>query len=275
MRHLPFVFMAFVSATALFVMTPSAQADSILDIPKGTTFELLQELEIPANRNFALLGRNEIDEAFNSTGQVLNDMDGRPLGYTGTIPRPIDFLTFHDYYGSLFESYEQTYVQCLERHRTFTMVPGSPASAPVIIQQGQGNVTVFNQAGGTPDEVYSTIGDNYCTQPNHTIAALVIDRDRADGGGFFAEGYTFKVRKVRVQRGRLYNLVTISFDHDILNGIVIVTTHNPEAIPMGALSGESSSGGGFWASVGNALADMNSIGGDYFSITLPEKRYYD
>ena len=37
-----------------------------------------------------------------------------------------------------------------------------------------------------------------------TIAAMVIDRDEADGGGFFAEEDQFKVRKVRVNRGRFY-----------------------------------------------------------------------
>lgn len=275
MSYLRFVFMAFLSTNTLLFMTPSARADSILDIPKGTTFELLQELEIPANRNFALLGRNEMDEAFNSTGQMLNDMDGRPLGYTGGSTPLHGYLTFNSYYSNLFESYEETYDKCLERHRTYTRIPGTAPSAPIIIQQGQGNVTVFNQSGGTPDEIYSEIGENYCTQPNHTIAALVIDRDRADGGGFFEEGYIFKVRKVRWKSGRFYNRVNIYFDHKVLNGITIITTHDPNTIPIGSLSGESSSASGFWASVGNALADMNSIGGDYFSIELPGKRYYD
>ena len=80
---------------------------------------------------------------------------------------------------------------------------------------------------------------------------------------------------MRWKQGRFYNRVDIYFDHDVLNGIVIITTHDPDTIPMGALCGESSSGSGFCASVGNALVDMNSIGGDYFSITLPGKRYYD
>jgi len=94
----------------------------------------------------------------------------------------------------------------------------------------------------------------------------VIDRDQADGGGFFAEGYRFKVRAVRWKRGNYYNVVRIKFDHEILQGLVIVTSHDLETIPMSALSGESSSGGGFWASVGSALADRVNIGGDYFSI---------
>ncbi len=250
-----------------------ASADSIVDIPKGTTFKLLQELEIPANRNFALLGQSAIDEAFNATGQVLNDMDGRPLGGSGTILRRNSYLTFNSYYTHLFESYEQTYLKCLERHRIYHEVPGT-AAAPVIIQQGNGNVAVFNQSDPA-DQVYSTIGENYCTKPNHTIAALVIAQDKADGGGFFAEGYRFKVRKVRWQRGNFYNRVNIYFDHKVLNGLVVVTTHDPETIPLGALSGESSSASGFWASVGNALADISSIGGDYFSIELPDKRYYE
>jgi len=144
-----------------------------------------------------------------------------------------------------------------------------------VVQQGYGNVTVINQGLGTPDQVYSSIGENYCIKPNHTVAALVIDRDKADGGGFFAEGYEFKVRDVRWNQGNYYNVVRIKFDHKILKGLVVVTTHDPETIPMSALSGESSSGDGFWASVGNALADMTNIGGNYFSIELPGKRYFN
>ncbi len=256
-------------------LVQTAAADSILDIPRGTVFKLLEELEIPANRDFALLGHNELDEAFNSTGQVLNDQTGRPLGQIGSHPGEHSYLTFHNYYHGLFESFEETYHNCLERHRVYARVPGTAPASPTVIQEGNGNVTIINQGPGQPDQVYSAIGENYCIQPNHTIAALVIDRDKADGGGFFAEGYQFKVRDVRWNHGNYYNVVRIKFDHKILKGLVVVTTHDPETIPIGALSGESSSNGGFWASVGNALADMVNIGGDYFSIKLPEKRYYE
>lgn len=257
------------------LIVPAAWADSILDIPKGTVFELLEELEIPANRDFALLGQSAMDEAFNSTGQVLNDINNRPLVAPGRYHDGSAYLTFYNYYNAMFESYEETYVNCLERHRVYARLPGSVPSPPIVIQQGHGNVTVINQNGGRPDEIYSAIGENYCLQPNHTVAALVIDRQKADGGGFFAKGYRFKVRDVRWKRGNYYNVVRIKFDHKVLKGLVIVTTHDPETIPIGALSGESSSGGGFWASVGSALADMVNIGGDYFSIELPGKRYYE
>jgi len=259
----------------LLFMVPAAWADSILDIPKGTVFELLEELEVPANRDFALLGQSELDETFNATGQVLNDMNDRPLVNAGSYAAGSSYLTFYTYYHLLFESYEKTYVNCLERHRVYARVSGASPSAPIVIQQGQVNVAVINNSSGSSDEIYSAIGENYCIQPDHMIAALVIDRKTADGGGFFAEGYRFNVRDVRWQRGNDYNVVKIMFDHKILQGLVIVTTHDPETIPMSALSGESSSGDGFWASVGSALADMVNIGGGYFSIELPGKRYYE
>jgi len=107
-------------------MVPAAWAGSILDIPKGTVFELLEELEIPANRDFTLLGQSAMDEAFNSTGQVLNDMTGRPLGQVGGQSEQHGYLTFYSYYRSLFVRFEETYRDCQERHRVYVRVPGSP-----------------------------------------------------------------------------------------------------------------------------------------------------
>lgn len=165
------------------LLTSTAEAQSIVEIPKGTVFTLLEELEIPANRDFILLGKSELDEAFNTSGQVLNDQAGRPLVRCGTGVHQPGYLTFTTYYQRLFESYEQTYLNCLERHRVYVRAPGPPAP-PVVIQQGHGNVAVINQHGHPTDTVYTTIGDNYCTPPNHTVAALVINQNKADGGGF-------------------------------------------------------------------------------------------
>jgi len=256
------------------LLTSTAEAQSIVEIPKGTVFTLLEELEIPANRDFILLGQSELDEAFNASGQVLNDQAGRPLVRCGTGVHQPGYLTFTTYYQGLFESYEQTYLNCLQRHRVYVRAPGPPAP-PVVIQQGHGNVAVINQHGHPTDTVYTAIGDNYCTPPNHTVAALVINQNKADGGGFFAKGYQFKVSKVRWQRGQIYHVVKVYFDHTILKGLVIVTTHDPETISMAALNGESTSSSGFWAVVGDALADLTNIGGGYFRIELPGKRYYD
>ncbi len=258
----------------IFLSTP-VWADSILDIPQGSTFVLQRELEIEPNRNFAILGQNEIDEAFNSTGQFLNNQDGRPIGGRPGIRPGTGCLTFRSYYTPLFESYEETYVKCLERHRHYVAAPGASGGNNVIIQNGQNNIAIINQ-GVESDQVYSYIGENYCTAPNHTIAALVIDEDNAGGGGFFAEGYRFKVKKVKQRRRGFYTVTEIHFDHKVLAGIVVVSTHQPEEIPMGALEAqESSTGKGFWASVGQALTSLTNIGGGYFRIELPEKRYYD
>lgn len=264
---------------SILIAAPVA-ADSILDIPKRTVFHLVKELEIPANRDFALLGNDMIDESFNGIGQILNNQTGRMLG--GDNPaQPIGsgYLAFNNYYPNLFESFEETYNQCLERHRQVTVIPGSPPPSPTIVQNGENNVAIINQVNpspGTPTTVYSSIGENYCTPPNHTLAALVINRKTADGGGFFAEGYEFKVKNVKYRKRGFYNVVNVYFDHKVLAGLVIVTTRSPETIPISSLAIRSgSSKGGFWSSIGNTLADMSNIGGDYFRIDPPDKRYYD
>ena len=261
----------------LITLATPVWADSILDIPRGATFVLQEELEIPPNRNFAILGENQIDEAFNSTGQMLNDQDGRAIGNGWSEPHNGSrYLTFRTYYTQIFESYEETYLKCLERHRHYVATPGSATGNTVIIQNGQNNVAVINQGTETSDEVYSYIGENYCTAPNHTIAALVINQDAAGGGGFFAEGYEFKVKKVKQRRRGFYNVTEIHFDHKVLAGVIVVSTHKPEEIPISALEAqESSAGKGFWASVGTALSGLVNIGGGYFHIQLPEKHYYE
>jgi len=166
----------------LITLATPVWAGSILDIPRGATFVLQEELEIPPNRNFAILGENQIDEAFNSTGQMLNDQDGRAIGNGWSEPHNGSrYLTFRTYYTQIFESYEETYLKCLERHRHYVATPGSATGNTVIIQNGRNNVAVINQGTETSDEVYSYIGENYCTAPNHTIAALVINQDAAAG----------------------------------------------------------------------------------------------
>ncbi len=46
--------------------------DSILNIPKGTTFKLRYELEVPANQNFLYIGGNELQERLNKINQYFN-----------------------------------------------------------------------------------------------------------------------------------------------------------------------------------------------------------
>ena len=267
------VFLAFVIPLSWTCLTWAA---SILDIPQGAIFELQEELEIPPNRDFAVLGENQIDETFNAAGQILNNQDGRYIGnvWPGT-PGKHHFLTFNSYYTHVFESYEETYVKCLERHRRyFGMNRGGRNT--VIVQNGRDNIAVINPGNHSSDDVYSDIGENYCTAPNHTIAALVIDQDEAGSGGFFAEGYKFKVKKVEERQRGFYNVTKIYFDHKVLAGIVIVSTHKAEEIPMSSLeASESSTDKGFWISVGQALNDLTHIGGHYFQIKQPEKHYYE
>ncbi len=55
--------------------------DSVLEIPDGTVFQLRYELEIPANRDYIILGQSVLDEGFNSLHQTLNSNTGRYYGY--------------------------------------------------------------------------------------------------------------------------------------------------------------------------------------------------
>lgn len=263
---------------AVFMLALPAQvvAESVLEIPRGTEFTLRYELEIPANRNFILLGSDKLDTAFNGTGQLFNEQDGRWLGDVGGIKPLPDlnrYLTFEGYLAEEFNSVETSYRECLERHRVFLPLPGQGGDT-TIIQQGQGNVAIIQQKAGQPDAYLSKIENNSCTPPQHTFAALVVDAETADGGGFFAKDYVFKVRGISRKQVGIFNVVKIFFDHDILDGLMVVTTRDPATIPISALQSQSGGSSGFWSSLGSALVDLKDIGGNAFDIKLPEKRYF-
>jgi len=254
-----------------------ASATSILEIPRGTIFKLLRKIEIPANRDFIMLGWDNMDEAFNTTGQMLDEQAGRTFyDRPGYLPPPSEpFLTFDDFVADTVTRQNRSYIDCLERHRVYYRIPGTQANS-TIIQQGHGNIAIIQNNGGTPDRYVNSIGENYCAPPEHTVAALVIDKDEADGGGILAEGYEFKVRKVNNKDYRNYSVVGIHFEHPIIKGIMVMTTRKPSTILSTALeASRSGKAKGFWQAVGNALVDMKKIGGNAFAITPPGKRYYN
>lgn len=260
----------------LFALPGQALAQSILEIPRGTEFTLRYELEIPANRNFILLGADQLDAAFNSTGQVLNEQGGRrPGDFGGGKPLPDlnRYLTFEGSLAEEFASVESSYRECVERHRVYLPLPGQPVE-PNIIQQGQGNIAIIQPQGGQPGGYLSQIESNSCTPPQHTFAALVVDTEAADDGGFFARDYVFKVRGISRKQVGIFNVVKIFFDHEILDGLMIVTTRDPASIPISALQAQGGSSKGFWVSLGSALVDLKDIGGNAFDIKLPGKRYF-
>jgi len=239
-------------------------ADSILEIPRGSIFTLRAELEVPANRNFIELGRNELTATFNELNQPLNQQKGR-YGYHH----------YNHYLNRWQESVSDTYRDCLERHRTYYSYGGSTGSNSTIVNQGRGNTNIIinNQPATTPS-YGSYIDHNTCIKPDHTIAMLLLDEDEAGAGGIFREGYEFKVRSVRQRKYRHVNVVSIRFDHKIAKELRVITTQSPENIAIHQLQYQDY-GDGFLQGLGAAIAGITDIGGDYFSISIAEKRYFD
>lgn len=109
----------------------------------------------------------------------------------------------------------------------------------------------------------------------NTFAALLIDKHEADGGGIFREGYEFKVKRVQHYIDSYFHIVNIYFDHKVAKGIKIVTTTNPKNIKIFNLEYTVKKNDGFWSGLGNAFLGLNNIGGDYFKISLPSKKYFE
>lgn len=238
-------------------------SDPVVETPKGSVFKLRSELEIPANRDFILLGRDRLVEFQNDLSQTLNREAGR-----------YNYLQYRSYQRDWIESVSQTYVSCLERHRVYYKNYDDTGSNTVILNQGRNNTNiVINNSPQTP-QYGSYIGNNPCIKPEHTMAFLLIDADESQGGGVFRSGYEFSTKGVDQRISGHFHIVTIKFDHDIVKGIRILTTQSPEAIAINAFQ-YSRPGKGFWGGLGSALAGMTHLGGNLFSIELPEKQYYE
>ncbi len=255
--------------TCAGMIQAASLSDSILEIPQGTVFELRNELDIPANRNFILLGKNQLNESFNEINQTFNQQNGKYY-------RQHNYYHYDDYLYQWQQTVGQSYRDCLERHRTFYSYGGNTSSNnSTIINQGNGNTNVIINNQTNTDPVYgSYIDNNSCIKPEHAISMLLLDADESGAGGIFREGYEFKVESVRYKRQGDFYIVTIRFDHDIATAIQIVTTQTPESIRIAQLQYREIEGG-FWAGLGSALASMTDIGGDYFIINLSSKHYYD
>jgi len=241
-------------------------SDSILTIPKGTLFELHNELAIPANQNFVLLGKSMLNESFNSINQSLNQSNHRQRNYRR------NFYHYDDYFNQWQQTVGQSYHACLERHRMYYRNRDSSSANNTIINNGNGNTNVIiNNQTNTAPTYGSYIDNNSCIKPEHSIAVLLLDSDEADSGGTFREGYQFTVKSVRHTKRADFDIVTINFDHEIAKAIRIITTQPANQIVINQLQYHKTKEG-FWEGLGSAL--MN-LGGDYFIIKLPSKHYYD
>jgi len=262
------VIMLFCSAYA-FDLKAASLSDSILEIPKGSVFELRHELEIPANRNFILLGQNRMNESFNRINQTFNQQKGRYHNHHG-------YYHYDDYLSQWQDSTGQSYQDCLDRHKRYYSYGGSGStSSNTIINRGDGNTNVIinNQTDTTPS-YGSYQGRNSCIKPEHSIAVLLLNVDESGAGGVFRDGYEFKVKSVQRKYQGDFNIVTIRFDHKVAKGIRIITTQSLESIKIAQLQYRKM-GEGFFEGLAAGLAGMTDIGGDHFKIKLASKRYYD
>lgn len=256
-------------STGLSSLFAASLQDSILEIPKGTEFKLRNELEIPANRNFIVLGFNKLSETFNELNKGYNQQNGTLYSNQG-------YYYYNDFFNFWMKTADKSYQECLERNRVVYSYGGIGSSANnTIINQGYGNTNIIvNQGTQTAPTYGSYIADNSCIMPQHSAALLMLDKNNAGAGGLFREGYVFKVTSVKHEVRGAFHIVTIRFDHDVAKGIQIVTTSSPENISMRMLQYREV-GDSFLQAVGSALGGMMDIGGDNFTIALPDLRYYN
>lgn len=251
------------------IVYAASLSDSILHIPKGAVFELRHELEIPANQNFMLLGKNRLQDTFNELNQTYNDNEGRFK------PRQYGYYHYDAYLTRWQRTAGEAYHACLERHRVYYRRGGDGDSRNTIINQGRNNTNIIiNNSNPTPPSVGSYISDNNCIMPEHTIALLLLNKKEAGAGGIFREGHRFKLRDVNFRRRGDFYILTLKLDHKVARAIHIVTTESPKNIRIEQLQSHDP-GDSFFSNLGYALNSLVDIGGDYFSIHLPEKQYYD
>ena len=257
----------------------SSLSDSVINTPDGTTFKLNYELKVPSKSNFVQLGQSSLDSLLNDIAKTGNQFEagytvnsGYSSGYGG-------YSNFNVYSGQLLESAEQAYQRCLQGYqRTYqTNSNYSRSNTTVINNWGNNSSITVDNRYQYQQPTYGTYTEhNTCQPPNYSMSALVINSRKAKSGGIFRQGYEFKVSNVRHRRHGRFHKIYIDFDHDVAEGIVIITTHSPQEIPLHFLSSNrQSSNSGFWGALASGLASMSDVAGDNFSISLPEEQYFD
>lgn len=104
-----------------------SEYNSIIEIPRGTTFTLNHELEIPANRDYIILGFDRLNETFNKLNQSHNSQTGKY------------YNDFDSYIIEYRQKVDRTYNECINRHKRYFTYGGSSSGANTIVNQGQGN----------------------------------------------------------------------------------------------------------------------------------------
>jgi hypothetical protein len=222
---------------------------------------------VPANREYIPLGTRYNDEFSNLLFQSFNGWR-QHRGH-----RRYD--RYDLYRGWLFESYEETFSNCIEQHRRY--ITTNPTGNNNVIANnsviyGQGNTVINNNtifsAPVTPSQTYSYIGSNNCIPPQYTRTLLVLKPSASER--LIAEGKKVKVKSVKVRRNGIFNEVVIRLKHKTIKAIVVLTTHDPRTISIAAL--DSAEGGGFLGVFHNTLL---GIAGENLELELPDPEYID
>lgn len=168
MKYFSFILLFFICA--VINVNAASQSDSVLETPKGTVFELRHELVIPANRNFILLGKDQLNESFNEINQTFNDQDNHYHGRH-------DYYHYDDYLYKWQRSVGQSYRDCLERHRTYYSYGGDTSSNNTIINQDNGNTNVIinNQTHTEPSYGSYIEGDSWIAVSSLSIRSRCCD----------------------------------------------------------------------------------------------------
>ncbi len=236
-------------------------ADPVSTIPAGTVITILEELDAPANSEYIILGTRYADSFSNSLFQLVND--------------PRHLYGFHSYRSYLFETYEQTYGDCIEAHRQYVSVGGyDPSISNQTVVSGRGNTVINNNnfigntGGYSAPQTISYIGANDCTPPQYTVALLELSP--TNKGRLIARGKTFEVKNAKVRRFGRFNEIRIGLKHKVVRALTIITTHEPDEISIFAL--DSSRGDGFMQLLGSALTGITD---NYTAVALPAPEYID
>lgn len=245
----------------------SSYGEPIDTIPRDTTITIRYELTVPANREYVPLGTRYHDEFSNALFQPFNDWR-QNRGH-----RRYD--QYNHYRTWLFESYEDTFQNCIEQHRRYiTTNPGG--SNNVIgnntVIAGQGNTVINNNtiigAPVTYPQTYSYIGSNNCIPPQYTLTLLVLKPSSRER--LIAADKKLKVKNVKVRRNGIFNEVMIRLKHETIKAVVVLTTHDPRTISIAAL--DAAEGEGFLGAFHNTLL---GIAGENLDLELPEAEYID
>ena len=252
---------------AILILSPvesfaSAYGEPIDTIPRDTTITIRYELTVPANREYVPLGTRYQDEFSNALFQPFNDWR-QNRGH-----RRYD--QYKLYRTWLFESYEDTFQNCIAQYRRYITTNGSSSNNVIgnnTVISGHGNTVINNNtiSGGhtTPSQTYSYIGANNCVPPQYTRTLLVLKPSTQER--LIAEGKQLKVKNVKVRRNGIFNEVTIRLKHKTIRAIVVLTTSDPRTISIAAL--DSAEGGGFLGALHNSLL---GIAGENLELELPE-----